>query len=176
MKLLGGFLVLISSFMTIKSYFRNKKQGYLELIYFAEIMEKSLIYLEGNRLRSTELFYELVRWSKDNAKLQNGQIFIEEIYEGLLKHLEPSGQLIWQRTLEQNREFFHLTREEMEWIAQSKDAFFGDSLEENMRQLHYYSQELRRLAQIRKQEQKEQEKLYYPVGMLGGLMIVILCI
>ena len=67
-----------------------------------------------------------------------------------------------------------LTKEQWEILHQASDAFFGVNCDEALRNTRRSIQGLKE-AQSREQgEFLQKQKVYMPVGMLGGILLIIL--
>jgi len=104
------------------------------------------------------------------------RLVADEVREGLLSHAYPTGQRVWEEVIEKHRSALGLPEEAYQILMRAADGFFGS----NSRQAQQCIQVcIRMLEGVIEEEQKnyrEKRRVYMPVGMLTGVMIVILLI
>ena len=94
----------------------------------------------------------------------------------LLSHTYSTGQEVWEEVLEKYKSVLGVPEDAYQIFIRAADGFFGT----NSRQAQQCIQACTGMLEcVIKEEQKnyrEKRRVYMPVGMLTGVMIVILLI
>lgn len=97
----------------------------------------------------------------------------KEIAERLIEKKEGAGEEVWRKVYENRRKNLGLNPEEAEILECAGSAFFGKSVEENRKHLEYSIERLDFLIENVRREQKEKQKVYQTVSVMGGLLLIL---
>lgn len=99
-----------------------------------------------------------------------------EIAERLTRKEEGTGEQVWKTVFSEYGRRLALSVEEQEIVENAGKAFFGKSMEENDRHVSMLLARLDFQIEAARREQKEKQKVYGAVSVLGGLMLIIILI
>jgi stage III sporulation protein AB len=95
------------------------------------------------------------------------KIFLEE-------RTFPTGEMAWQEAV--RRTGWHLKKEELIFLEQSGTAFFGRNLSDNLKKLSGCEKQMEDCVKQAKAEFSEKNRVWTPVGLLMGAMLVVILI
>ena len=170
-KVLGVFLVLAGVAGLLYSWVSLQKERQARLEEMIQFIYKSTYAMETEKVRVIEFFE---KYYKENDTLLGNTL--HEIAERLRLHVYPSGQEVWEEVFQEKRKVWILEEEMFESILRVGSGFFGRSREENIGILRKWLKEIERIQKKGKEKEEQERKVWIPVGMLGGLMIIILFI
>ena len=101
---------------------------------------------------------------------------LEELKERLKTNTFPSGMQVWQELLREKRADLPLEEEAYRIFLDAGDAFFGSSSEECLRCIKVCGERMEEVMTGEKRDMERKWKVYMPVGMLGGTILIILFI
>lgn len=101
---------------------------------------------------------------------------MQELERRLQQNCYPSGIVAWQQLLQEKRHILPLGEESFHIFSDAGDAFFGNSREEVLRCTEACRLRMEEALAAEKKETVRRWKVYMPVGMLGGVMLIILLI
>lgn len=104
------------------------------------------------------------------------QMICTEIAERLTRKEEGTGEQVWRSVFEEYRYLLGLTPEEQELAEDAGRAFFGKSMEENSRHFAMLLERTDFRIKAVRAEQKEKQKVYAAVSVLGGLLLIIILV
>lgn len=143
---------------------QKEKQKHVE--EFCLFLHKSIFMMESEKLRIIDYFAKSV--------LRDSQITnaLQEVSKRLSQNIYPNPQMVWEEVLKEQK--WNLDDEIFSIILKSGEGFFGRNREEN---ICFLKQQLEKLERQRikcKEEDARERKVWIPVGMLSGVMLVIL--
>jgi hypothetical protein len=83
----------------------------------------------------------------------------------------PTGELAWQEAVKCLD--WHLKREEMALLVQSGSAFFGRDLSDNLKKLDGFEAQMKECHRRANAEFAEKNRVFTPVGLMLGVLLVI---
>jgi hypothetical protein len=83
----------------------------------------------------------------------------------------PTGELAWQEAV--RRTGWHLRREDRQILEWSGGAFFGRNLSDNLKKLDGYEAQMKECCQRAKSDFAEKNRVFTPVSLLLGALLVI---
>lgn len=98
----------------------------------------------------------------------------ETVQKELLSHTYPMGQIVWKKALEENRSAMQLPEEAYQILLRAGDSFFGTNRMEAMQCIKACIRQMENTIEEERKSYREKRKVYMPVGMLTGVMLVIL--
>lgn len=121
-----------------------------EKVYVAELLE--VTGAKSDRLRGT--FLDIV------AKMQKNDC--------------PYGEQIWTEGWRKHRMEWNFSEQFLFLVIECQKGLFGDNLKENIDILKHIREQMQIQIQEEKAQWREKQKVFTPVGILGGIMIVII--
>lgn len=160
--LLGGIAGYLYSWICGQ---KEKQQRRHAFIVF---LQKSIFAMETEKVRLIEFF---TNYSSKDAVLTET---LQEIANRLSMHLYPDGSKVWQDVFLEKKSRWNMDEETFDLMQKAGEGFFGRSREENICFLQKSIKELEIQQQKMKEKEMQQRKVWVPVGMLGGIMLVII--
>lgn len=160
--ILTGCTVLVASWM---EHMKRRGQCMLEIIRFLGDWEYCL---QIKKMR-VPAFLETYPFAVPEFRLM-----MEDIRTGLLSHSYPTGQEVWRGALEKHKSALGLPEEACQILMRSADGFFGAGSRQAQQCIRTCIQMMESVSEQERKNYREKRKVYMPVGMLTGVMIVIL--
>ena len=145
-----------------------EQQRFLQEMY--QMFRKGKYALVGQQVRSVDFFRGYHTAKKEI------EVACKAIAEKLLRHEVSSGEIAWRQVWEEGLRSYHFSREEREIWLMSGTAFFGKNMKETEELFTIYQLQYEHLIDQNRQLHKEKRKVVLPVGMLGGIMLIILLV
>lgn len=138
-----------------------------ELIVF---LQKSIFSMEEEKIRMIDHFegYQ----SRDEVLVET----LGEIASRLKKHIYPNGQMVWEEVFREKKEQWNYEEETFYIILAMGNGFFGNKRSENLCFLKKSLKQLEMQRDRQKDKDAQERKVWIPVGMLGGIMLMIVLI
>ncbi|MBR4025940.1 MAG: hypothetical protein IKJ01_00085, partial [Lachnospiraceae bacterium] len=99
---------------------------------------------------------------------------LHEIAFRLRQNIYPKGEDAWEAVFMEKKNMWDCSESSFHLLLQSGHAFFGKSRKENSCFLQSYLRQLEECQAQEKQKFQEEKKVWIPVSMLGGCMMVII--
>lgn len=169
-KLLGTILILCGSAGCLYSWRENekKKQAFMEECIRLFSFWNYVLKQEHMRLYDFLESYE-TEWKEMQTLLLNLKGILE-------KNSYASGRAAWQEVLLLNKKKLPLRGEAYSILEKAADSFFGNSSMESLRCIGVCRERMEEELIRHRREYAAKQKVYMPLGMLGGLMLVIFLI
>ena len=140
-------------------------------------LEEMSFFLKKARYAMEE---EKVRWipffknykSKDTVVTQT----LHNIAQCLEEHRYPYGEDAWKAVFLEKKREWNCKEACFQMLMQMGNAFFGRSRQENADFMERYSNQLEEWIKKEKEQFTEERKVWIPVSLLGGVMIVIMLV
>lgn len=171
LKILGSVLVVTAGIGTAYSIKRDLIL-HLRLLYDLRKLFLDISYAAAGSMQPVEILLGCFIRSGDERL----NVICKEIAERLIEKREGSGQEVWKTVFAEHRSRLQIDVDEAEIVEGAGQAFFGKSVEENRKHLELSLERLDFLIGNVRGEQKEKQKVYGTVSVLGGVMLVILLI
>lgn len=167
-KWIGAGMILLGCTGLLYQWYKTQKERQRLLMEWIRLLsgwEHSLL-LEKSRLKEF-----LCRF---DAREEAFRLFLEKLVLAIEERRYPFGQRIWNEVLSSCRKQMPLTKEQWEILHQASDAFFGVNCDEALRNTRRSIQGLKEAQSMEQREFLQKQKVYMPVGMLGGILLIIL--
>lgn len=168
LKLLGIGVIFGGIFGGIRSWNESRKTKISDMILVEQFVSHAIYRLETEKVYISEL---LEITGAQNDKL--GRIF-ENIVLRMQKYDCPSGEQIWVEAWMCSRKEWNFPEQFLFLVTECAKGMFGDNLRENIEVLNHIREQMKRQIREEKMQWKEKQKVFTPVGILGGIMIVII--
>lgn len=149
------------------SWQKAQKERRQRVAAFVVFLQQSVFAMETENARLEQLF---LLGQKNNGILQET---LREIVRRLRLNIYPQGKMIWETVFCEKEKEWDLDEETFSLLLHAGNGFFGKNRAENICFLQKSIEMLERQEIKNKEKDKKEQKVWIPVGMLGGLMLVI---
>lgn len=145
--------------------------------------------IRENRLEEIELFLKKTMFAMETEHIKIIPYFLQyqsrdkefkEILTDVAVRLQenryPKGEMAWEEVFMEKRRTLDLEEETFRVILHAGNGLFGKYCTENLRFLQKSIADIENQKQKNKEKDAKERKVWIPVGMLSGVMIVILFI
>lgn len=160
--LFGGIAGCVYSWMESQ---QEREKRLDEVLMF---LQKSVFAMENERVRIITYFREYR--SKD--KVLNDSL--QEVANRLSMCMYPSGDVVWNEVFGEKKGEWDFTEECFQIVQKAGVGFFGTKREENISFLKKSIQELEIQRTKEKEKNIQERKVWVPVSVLGGIMLMII--
>ena len=167
-KIIGMVLVLGGIAGGLFQWMEIQKEKQHRIEEFCVFLHKSIFRMESERIKVIDYFANYV--SRDQRITEA----LQEISKRLSQNIYPDGQSVWEEVLNEMDWNLDLDKETYAVILKSGNGFFGRNREENISFLKKQLEELERQQVKSKEKDAKERKVWVPVGMLSGVMLVLL--
>lgn len=101
---------------------------------------------------------------------------LKEIARRLEQNIYPEGYLVWKAVFLERKKEWDMKKETFEVMLSAGAGFFGRNRRENLCFLQKNIDKLMDLKEKEKCKEEQERKVWIPVGMLGGIMVILLFI
>lgn len=167
----AGCALIFAASVGLAFCLRRDLGMHLRMLYELRALFVELDCSARTSLQPVEIILGFVR-----PKDERLGIICREIAERLTKKEEGAGEQVWRSVFEKYRYRLGLTPEEQELAEDAGRAFFGKSVEENSRHFAMLLERMDFRIETVRAEQKEKQKVYGAVSVLGGLLLIIILV
>lgn len=167
-----GSILIISAGVGMAWTIRCELTEHLRLLYEVRKLFVDLSYAAFESRQPVEILLGCFVRTRDE-RLND---VCKEIAECLIERKEGAGEDVWRNVFVKYKKVLRLTNQEIEVIESAGSAFFGKSMEENRKHLALLLERLDFLIDTARGEQREKQKVYGTISVVGGLMMVILLV
>ena len=167
-KLIGTALILTGCMGFLVSWYDRHRRRQRTLEAFLRLLVSWESCLEREKMRLSDFLEHYVSHEPQMEE------FLAQLGEAIAQRRCPTGEELWREALLCRRRVLELDEELLELLLPAGGAFFGRSRRESIQCAGAVRERIAaRLSQERAEFAKKQ-KVYVPVGMLGGVLLVIL--
>jgi stage III sporulation protein AB len=168
LKILGAAAVMAGAAGMVGFWIRQQKNRIRRMKAFSVFLSRTY-YAMGTE--HVQMIAYLREYDAKDALL--GDMF-GELAEILADHTCPFGEQAWEQVCESRKKNWDVDEQTWEIITACGKALFGKNLAENLK--HLKAQEQRMDGQIAEEERgfAEKRKILTPVGLLGGVMLIVI--
>lgn len=171
LKLVGSILIVVAG-IGIAYSIRRDLAAHLRLLYEIRKLFVDISCAAYESMQPVEILLGCFLRTRDERLNQ----ICKEIATRLIEKKEGKGEDVWRSVFAEYRGELQLSSEEAEIVEGAGSAFFGKSVSENKKHLSVMLERLDFLIEAARGEQKEKQKVYGTISVLGGVMLVILLI
>ena len=165
-KIVGIVLLFLGIGSGLYQWIELQRERQMRIEEFCLFLYKSMFLMQSEKIKVIEHFD---RYTSRDAKINES---LQEISIKLRENLYPDGQVVWEEVIKEK--VWDLDQETMLLILKSGNGFFGRNREENICFLKRQLEELEKQKIKSKERDAKERKVWVPVGMLSGVMVVIL--
>lgn len=167
LKILGVVIILVTIGAGIINWKekRHKKREFLLGIY--QLLCKGKYLLLEEQQKTTDFFTSIEDVPESVKRC------CRAVGGALREHKFSRGEIAWIEAIKLNMGDMGLNREEKEVIFRSGCCFFGKNVYEMEKMFEYYQNQLLLCIKQERENFTEKNKMVIPLGVLGGLMVII---
>lgn len=167
-KLVGGACVLIGFVILLACWMGRMKRNIRNMLAIVRFLQSWAYVLEVRQMRVAEF---LETYPYDVPELEH---VADEVQHDLLLHLYPTGQEVWQKVLERQKHTLGLPEDAFQVLLRAGEGFFGNNHRQTQQCITSCIRQMETVIGEEREHYLEKRKVYMPVGMLTGVMVVIL--
>lgn len=152
---------------------REKQKILVRVLLF---FQKSRYVMRVEKIKIVDYFTKYIEQNLCEKEDMGLKRVLEKINNRLLSNTYPNGQRVWEEVFEEEKQTLHFDKELLQIVVQAGNGFFGRSREENVSFLDKCIEELEQQQIILRKKYIQERKVWVPVGMLGTIMVIILCV
>lgn len=167
---IGIVLILIGCAGSLLQWMEGEKQRQSLMAEWVRLFARWEYVLKQQPVPLYEFlhFYE--------TDLQPVHTFLEDVCTDMRMHACPSGKQIWQENLRRHKKTLRADGEMWEILLTAARAFYGESSMENIRCSVLCQKRTEQHLADTRAEFARKKRVYMPVGMLTGVVLVILLV
>lgn len=135
---------------------------------FIVFLQKSIFAMETENIKLIPYF---LQYEGEEGIIH---LTLTEIAHRLQQNMYAKGESVWEEVFKEKEENWNLDAETFGIIQSAGKGFFGRSRSENVSFLQKSLKELEMQHRKTKEKDVQERKVWIPVGMLSGVMVVIL--
>ena len=162
--ILGGIVFLLYNWV-LEQKSGNRKIG--ELVVF---LQRSIFAMEEGKMQIIEYFGTYI----SREKLLEETLY--EIARRLEQKVYPHGEMVWEQVFWEKRLDWNLDEETFEIVLELGRGFFGRKRSENISFLQRGLTRLEERQKRKREKDAKERKVWIPVSMLGGIMLLIILV
>lgn len=167
-KLIGIAFFFCGILGGLKNWIGNQNEKQKRLDSFILFLQRSIFAIETENVKVIDYFAKsITQDSRMNDTLH-------EIAYRLSLHIYPDGSEVWKEVFQEKKEDWNLNEECFELILKAGIGFFGRNKTENVLFLQKSVMELENQKKKLKEKNIQERKVWVPVSVLGGMMLMIL--
>lgn len=167
-KLVGIVLFFCGVMGCLKNWMENQKEKQNRLDIFILFLQKSKFAMESENVKVIDYF------AKSTTLDSRINDTLHEIAHRLSLHIYPDGSEVWKDVFQERKEDWNFDEECFALILKAGMGFFGRNKNENVMLLQKSVIELENQKTKLKEKNLQERKVWVPVSMLGGMMLMIL--
>lgn len=170
LKLIGSFLIIIS---IVGILIQRRRQWKMKLQWNRDIIRiycQLCATFEAEYLTITNFLQRIQERKGVSASFWN------DLLKRLEEYVDATGEEAYANVLESYRKNLYLSEEQWESLNRLGDGMFGETRVDNIKLIQAEVPRLQNTLDSLAREQKEKQKIYMPVGVLGAFMIILLLI
>lgn len=162
--LFGGIVGFLYDWINTQKACQNRVEAFLVFLH------KAMFAMDTENIKLIPYF--------EQYKCEDGVLneTLQEIAYRLKQNIYPKGQSVWEEVYKEKKQNWDLDEETFGFIIHAGNGFFGKNVSENICFLQKSIKEIELQQKKNKEKSARERKVWIPVGMLSGLMIVILFI
>lgn len=168
---IGAILILLGVAGCLHRWYLQQKEKQERLEELIQFVHKSIHVMETEKMKAIDWF---LKYKNKRDFLLNETL--SEIAKRLQTNTYASGHAVWEDVFFEKWQKLGFEEDVLQCLIQLGSGFFGKSRVENIGILQRGLKELEALQKKNKEKDAQERKVWVPVGMLGGVMIIILFI
>ena len=146
---------------------KRQSQRISELLVF---LQKSIFVMEEEKIHIIEYLRNYIC----KEKLLEDTLAV--IADRLEQKIYPEGEKVWEMVFAEKKQEWNLGEEEFAIVTGLGRGFFGKKRSENLSFLKRGLKDLEEQQRKKKEKDAKERKVWIPVSMLGGIMLMIILV
>lgn len=167
-KIVGCFLLFGGIFGFLYQWLEMQKERQKRMEEFCLFLHKSIFAMESEKIKIIDYFQT---YQSADSKITNT---LHEIAERLRENRFPSGAMVWEEVLKEHERNWNLDKDFFALVQSTGHGFFGRNRAENVCFLRKKLEALEKQQAKQKDTDTNERKVWIPVSVLGGMMLIIL--
>ena len=168
LKLVGICVIFGGILGGIVSWNENRRMKIGDMVLLEQFVSHAVYRLETEKVYVAELL-EVTGEISDRLRDT-----FQDIVAKMQKNDCPFGERIWTEVWRKHRGEWNFSEQFLFLVTECAKGLFGDNLRENIDVLKHIREQMQIQIQEEKVQWREKQKVFTPVGILGGIMIVII--
>lgn len=168
LRLAGIFGIMFGMYGILLCWNQQKQQKICTLEAVCFLLKRAKYALGVEQQRVIDFF----------SQVKTGDALLDEFCRNfsaaLQEHTYKTGEQAWSALWRKNDKKAGLGKEELSFVQESGKVFFGKSRQEIIDFSENYEKRCEELIGSCRAEYKEQRKVYIPVSVLSGVMLIII--
>ena len=169
-KIIGMFFVLGGIMFLLYNWVLEQKSGNRKIGELVVFLQRSLFAMEEGKMQIIEY---LKNYSSREKLLEET---LCEIAKRLEQKIYPNGEGVWEQVFWEKRQEWNLDEETFEIVLGLGKGFFGKKRGENVSFLQRGMMRLEERQAKKREKDAKERKVWIPVSMLGGIMLMIILV
>ena len=169
-KLVGMLLILAGCAGMLFSWQEKKRRQQIFMGECIRLLEGWKYALSRGHVRLYDFLEEY------EYRVPEMEELLKMLRERLEKNVYPSGIFVWQKILWEKRTELPIGDEAYRILLDAGDAFFGNNSEACLRCALACRERMEEVMTEEKKDMARKWRVYMPVGMLGGTILIILLV
>ena len=169
-KIIGMFFVLGGIMFLLYNWVLEQKSGNRKIGELVVFLQRSLFAMEEGKM-------QIIEYLKNYSSRE--KILEETLYEiagRLEQKIYPNGEVVWEQVFWEKRQEWNLDEETFEIVLGLGKGFFGRKRGENVSFLQRGMMRLEERQAKKREKDAKERKVWIPVSMLGGIMLMIILV
>ena len=173
LRLIGCGGILVGALGLFWEWRGQEKREIAQLEELEFFLQKGAFSIE-KELKQSRIFFR--EYMERDAKNPLFQEILHITIENLNSNTFPTGKEAWAKAWEAKKREWRASEDEWKVIMDMGEAFFGRNRIEMSRQMKAYEERIREFKSFRRKQMKEKGKIYMPLSISGGFLIILLLI
>ena len=169
-KIVGIALIMSGVSGYLYQWQKEQKRRFEKIESVILFLQKSVFIMEAENIKIAQLL----------DSYQTKEMILKETLSEISRRLKlnvyPSGEAVWEAVFKEKEQNWNIDAETFGLILLAGNGFFGRNRGENICFLQKSIKELELQKKKNREKDAKEKKVWIPVGMLGGIMLVILLI
>lgn len=169
-KVIGGCGLFVGIIYLLYQWVMEQKARQRRIEAVIMFLQKIMVAMEEDKIRIIDY---LAGYECEELLLKQT---LQEIAMRLRKNIYPSGVLVWEEVFEERKHLWNMDKETYDIILAVGMGIFGKKSSENLMQLQRCLYKLERQQETKTEKDEKERKVWIPVSVLGGVMLMIILI
>ena len=169
-KVAGIYCLFVGVAGILWQWILSQREKQIRLDEVLVFLQKSIFAFDTEKVR---LIAHFSNYRSVDVVLEDS---LQEIASRLSQNRYPKGIVVWEEVLREKEQCWNFDKETFGLILQAGNGFFGHSCEENICFLRTTVKALEIQKEKIKQKDTQERKVWIPVSILTGMMLIILLI
>ena len=167
-KIVGCVLLLVGIAGGLYQWIVLQRECQMRIEAFCIFLHKTIFCMETEKIKIVDYFAKYR--STDEVMTESFQEISKRLYENTY----PNGEMVWEEVIKERK--WNLDEETYSIVLKCGKGFFGRSRAENICFLKKQLEELECQQKQNNERDTKERKVWVPVSMLSGILLIIILI